>query len=207
MNDKVPRTTPKRIGRFKSNFGNWTWRGYLPHFDDGSAIQFVTFRLADSLPKEVIERWRDMIDRGKLDELGYQRKIERFLDQGYGEQYLAITEIALMIESSLRQFDGVTYRLIAWVIMPNHAHLLLVPLDGAKLSAIMQRLKSYTSHEANRMLGRRGHFWNKEYFDRYIRDGEHFSKTLRYIEMNPVKAGLCETPEDWPFGSARFKNK
>lgn len=112
-----------------------------------------------------------------------------------------------MIEDSLRRFDGVTYRLIAWVIMPNHLHLLLEPIKGAKLADIMQRLKSYTSHEANRMLGRRGHFWNKEYFDRYIRDGNHFAKALRYIEMNPVKAGLCERPEDWRFGSARHRER
>lgn len=105
------------------------------------------------------------------------------------------------------KFDGVTYKLFAWVIMPNHAHLLLVPLNGAKVSAIMQRLKSYTSHEANRILGRRGHFWNKEYFDRYIRDGNHFAKALRYIEMNPVKAGLCEAPEEWRFGSARRRER
>lgn len=83
MDEKDQKTSPKRIGRFKSNFGNWTWRGYLPHFDDGKSIQFVTFRLYDSLPKDVIERWRDQVERGKIDEAEYHRKVDRFLDRGY----------------------------------------------------------------------------------------------------------------------------
>jgi len=69
----------------------------------------------------------------------------------------------------------------------------------------MHSLKSFTSHEANKILGRHGHFWFKEYFDRYIRNGEHFRAVVRYIEENPVKARLCEKPEDWKFSSAYFK--
>lgn len=66
----------------------------------------------------------------------------------------------------------------------------------------MQKFKSYTAHQANKLLGRAGKFWQEDYFDRYIRDYEHFEKVIDYIELNPVKAGLCISKYDWPFGSA-----
>ena len=69
----------------------------------------------------------------------------------------------------------------------------------------MQSFKSYTAHEANRLIGRRGKFWLDDYFDRYIRNGEHYRKAVAYIENNPVKAKLCSKPEEWPFSSARFR--
>ena len=71
----------------------------------------------------------------------------------------------------------------------------------------MHSLKSFTSHEANKILNRKGNFWYKEYFDRYIRDGKHYRATLRYIEENPVKARICEKPEDWEFSSAFFRKE
>jgi hypothetical protein len=63
-------------------------------------------------------------------------------------------------------------------------------------------MKSYTAHEANKLLGLTGQFWSKEYFDRYMRNAEHFYRTVTYIEYNPDKARLCKSPEDWPFSSA-----
>ncbi len=57
------------------------------------------------------------------------------------------------------------------------------------------------------MLGRSERFWQKEYFDRFIRNARHFAKVVAYIENNPVKARLCEKPEDWPFSSAWFRKK
>ncbi|WP_222435079.1 hypothetical protein, partial [Bacillus pumilus] len=73
------------------------------------------------------------------------------------------------------------------------------------ISDIMHSIKSYTAHEANRILGRKGSFWFKEYFDRYIRDGKHYQATVRYIDENPVKARLCQNVEDWEFSSAFYK--
>jgi REP element-mobilizing transposase RayT len=89
--------------------------------------------------------------------------------------------------------------------MPNHVHLLGAPAAGHNLAEIMHSLKSYTSNETNKLLGRKGRFWQKEYFDRYIRNARHFAKVVWYIENNPVKARLCEKAEDWPFGSAWFR--
>ena len=110
-----------------------------------------------------------------------------------------------MVQSGLLFHDEAKYRLSAWVVMPNHVHLLCTPCFGYNLAQIMHSLKSYTSNEANKILGRSGHFWQKEYFDRYIRNARHFAKVVAYIENNPVKARLCEKPEDWPFSSAPFR--
>ena len=66
----------------------------------------------------------------------------------------------------------------------------------------MHSIKSYTAHEANKILGRSGQFWQPESFDRYIRNQKHFLSVIRYIENNPVKAGLCLRPEDWAYSSA-----
>jgi REP element-mobilizing transposase RayT len=71
----------------------------------------------------------------------------------------------------------------------------------------MHSLKSYTANEANKTLGREGRFWQKEYFDRYIRNARHFASVMAYIENNPVKARLCEKAEDWPFNSASRRKR
>jgi REP element-mobilizing transposase RayT len=105
----------------------------------------------------------------------------------------------------LLHFDGIRYKLSAWVVMPNHVHFLLTRAANEELSRILHSFKSYTSHEANKSLRRSGQFWFEEYFDRYIRDAKHFTATVRYIENNPVKAKLCARPEDWPFSSAWFR--
>ena len=89
--------------------------------------------------------------------------------------------------------------------MPNHVHLLTSVMADHSLPEVMHSFKSYAAHEANKMLSRSGQFWMEDYFDRYIRDADHFANTVRYIESNPVKAKLCAKPEDWPFSSAWFR--
>jgi REP element-mobilizing transposase RayT len=91
--------------------------------------------------------------------------------------------------------------------MPNHVHLLATPCGGHPLSGIMHSLKSYTASEVNKILSRKGALWMEDYFDRYIRDSDHYERTIRYIENNPVKPKLCRTGEEWPFGSAWFKRQ
>jgi len=107
-----------------------------------------------------------------------------------------------MVQENLIHFDGIKYKLHAWVVMPNHVHYLATPGAGYSLSEIVHSCKSFTAHEANRILDRKGRFWFPEPFDRYIRNHDHFEKTIRYIESNPVKAGLCEKVSDWRFSSA-----
>ena len=185
----------------------WYSRGYLPHFDGGSLPQMVTFRLADSLPKEVLERWQNELATLPAARASLERRqrIERYLDSGAGQCWLWRPEIAATVENALLHFDGQRHRLHAWVVMPNHVHALFTPLQGRGLSEIVHSWKSYTSNQANRLLGRSGEFWQPEYHDRFIRDEAHFAQAVEYIETNPVKAGLCSRPEDWAFGSARLR--
>jgi REP element-mobilizing transposase RayT len=185
----------------------WYSRGYLPHFDGKAIPQFLTLHLADSLPKHVVEKWKHELSQIRDEEakILLQRRIEHYLDRGYGEALLRDEQVATLIQNDLLKYDGDRYRLHAWVVMPNHVHVLLTRSEQTTLSEIMQSFKSYTAHEANRLLGRRGKFWLDDYFDRYIRNAEHYQKAVRYIENNPVKARLCSKPEDWPFSSAWFR--
>jgi REP element-mobilizing transposase RayT len=185
----------------------WRSRGYLPHFDGIEIPQFITIHLADSIPRRVIERWKRELKSLKYEQerILLQRRIEKYLDQGYGEALLKHHEVASMVQDSLLRFDGLRYRLFAWVVMPNHVHALMTRFENYELKDILHSLKSYTAHEANKMLHRSGQFWIEEYFDRYMRNQEHFRKTVLYIENNPVKARLCQKPGDWPYRSAWFR--
>ena len=187
----------------------WHSRGYLPHFDGGELAQFITFRLHDSLPREVLIRWKEELKIATTSEAEsiMRRRLEAYLDQGHGSCYLQNQDVAAMVQNALLFHDRHKYRLIAWVVMPNHVHVLCTPCPGQSLASIMHSVKSFSSSEANKMLDRSGRFWQKEYFDRYIRNARQFAKTVSYIENNPVKANLCDRPEDWPFSSAGFRKK
>ncbi len=89
--------------------------------------------------------------------------------------------------------------------MPNHVHFVVELREGRTVSHMIHGLKSFTGRKANALLGRTGPFWQREYYDRYIRDGEHLASVMRYIEENPVKAKLVKTARDWPWGSARLR--
>lgn len=167
-------------------------------------MQFVTLHLADAMPQSLLRRWRAELEPEKDEErkLELQRRIERHLDMGIGECLLGVPDVAEIVQEALTHYHGKRYKLISWSIMPNHAHVMFRPKLGNSLSDIMHRFKSYTAHEANKLLGRRGQFWQEDYFDRFIRDHDHFLKVKDYIELNPVKAGLCESKYDWPYGSS-----
>jgi REP element-mobilizing transposase RayT len=187
----------------------WHSRGYLPHFDGRAIPQFITLRLFDSVPDAVLKRWVQELDvsNSEKDQIILQRRIEKYLDQGYGECFMKTHRVAKSVQKDLRYYDGQSYRLWSWVVMPNHIHFLMTRFDAIELADIMQSFKSLTSHKANKILRRTGQFWLEDYFDRYIRNPEHFAKTVQYIENNPVKARLCKRPEDWPYGSARLRNQ
>jgi REP element-mobilizing transposase RayT len=108
------------------------------------------------------------------------------------------------VETSLWHFDAARYRLLAWVVMPNHVHVVIETRAEYPLSDVLQSWKSFTAKKANSLLGRTGSFWQPEYFDRAIRDERHLLAAIAYIHGNPVKAGLVRRAEDWPYSSARF---
>ena len=186
----------------ENNPRGWYSRGYLPHFDGGEITQFLTYRLADSLPQKVLENLQIQVEQDLITNREMLINVEKYLDQGIGECYLRQVDIASIVEENLLRFADVKYKLHAWVIMPNHIHILLRPMAGYSLSEIVHSCKSYTSTKANKVLNRIGKFWFPEPFDRFIRDYEHFEKAFNYIERNPVKAGLCENQSDWRFSSA-----
>jgi REP element-mobilizing transposase RayT len=183
------------------NHKGWHSRGYLPHFDSAETIQFVTFRLADSLPAETLEKIRarsaPISDADR----------DAFLDAGHGACWLRGPTIARIVEDALIHFDGARYRLIAWTIMPNHVHALIEPKDDCVLGSIVSSWKRFSGRMANRHLGRSGPFWQDDYWDTYIRNDRHLASAVAYIEHNAVKAGLALDAASWPWCHARFRAK
>ncbi|HKW30885.1 MAG TPA: transposase [Verrucomicrobiae bacterium] len=191
-------------------------RGYLPHVKREGASYFITFRLTDSLPKEILMRFerehaealRHLSAKATTEAVegvhrDLHRKIERFLDQGAGACHLRRPEIADMIAESLQHFHREQYLLDDWVVMPNHVHVILWPMPNITLSEILKGRKRHMARQANLILRKTGEtFWQRESYDHWIRNNEEKARIRRYIRMNPVKAGLCKTPEDWKWSSA-----
>ena len=180
---------------------SWHHRGYLPHLDSGATVQFVTFRLADSLPREVYEA----CVAAARDRIELHGRLEAMIDAGRGACLLrdaGNAGNAAIVRTALEHFDGERYRLIAWVIMPNHVHALVEQVEGWRLGDVVRSWKTYAAKAINARRSGSGIVWAKDYFDRFIRDEAHFLNTVRYIEENPVKAGLAVQPSDWPFSSA-----
>ena len=180
-------------------------RGYLPHLDSPELIQFVTFRLADSLPTTIFESLKLKLEAKHITEIEYHRQIEKALDLGNGPIFLKGRRIAQLVAETLVKFDSEKYDLFSWVIMPNHGHILLKSRAPFSLSQVMHSIKGFTASEAYKILQRKGRFWSPDYFDRFIRDRVHLARVEKYIDENPVKAGLCRTPEEWPWSSAGWK--
>lgn len=194
-------------------------RGYLPHVKASGAAYFVTFRLADSLPQEVLVRLvheAETAARTANQEARAQglpetaeptdfppERVEAFLDAGHGACGLRRPEVADLVANALRYFDGQRYQLQAWVVMPNHVHAVLRPAASFTLSSILHSWKSFTAKEANKHLGRtEPEFWQRESFDRWCRDDGELAHWSRYTEENPSAAWLCERPEEWKWSSA-----
>ncbi len=186
----------------------WHSRGYLPHIDRGEP-QFITWRLADAMPAPLIEQWRqelkDLPESERKRDL--YRRAEQYLDGGHGECVLNQPGVGRIVVEAILFYQDSHYELGAFAVMPNHVHLLISPAQELRVSKIVQSIKSYSAHRIVRMLGREGRLWQPDYFDRFIRDDEHWEKVTHYIEWNPVKAGLCADPKHWPYSSASILKK
>jgi type I restriction enzyme R subunit/putative DNA methylase len=186
--------------------------GRLPHLDAPGHFQHIVFHLADSLPRDALARieWELAQLPPSRRRLEKTRRIEAMLDAGRGSCLLAQPVCARIMVETLLFGDGIRYRLHAWVVMPNHVHVLVRQDQNHPLSRIVQSWKRHSSRE----IRRRGNdvsrqaaaphagIWQRDYWDRHIRNDRHFAAVEEYIRLNPVKAGLVPTPEDWPFGSA-----
>ena len=188
----------------RQGFRGWNERGYLPHRDEPGLTQFVTFRLADSFPEALRSEWEELL---RIED-DYQRRaeLEAYLDKGCGECHLRRPEIAKLVEEAVQFFHGRRYELRAWVIMPNHVHVLF-SVSAKSMAQILESWKKHAAFKANRLLQRRGEFWQADYWDTFMRSAAHELETRCYIENNPVKAGLVLDPKAWPWSSARFRDE
>lgn len=187
----------------------WHSRGYLPHFDGRDFVQTVTFRLADAVPERVVDQWKEELQwiegLPAMDarEVELRKRIAKYEDAGHGKCFLRIPELADLVEGAMLHFDAERYRLLGWTVMPNHVHVIIEPLGLHELEGIVHSWKSFTGLQANRRLNRSGAFWFRDYYDRFVRDHNHLLNAIRYIDNNPVKAGLVSTPNVWAHCSAR----
>ncbi|WP_367870592.1 transposase [Luteolibacter sp. Populi] len=180
----------------------------FPHWQQSGATYFITFRLADSLPTEKLkalkqerDQWCDEHPKpwNHLTEMEYHRlfsaKIDRWLDQGYGSCLLADPSNARIVMDALQHFEGMR----SVLLMPNHVHTLVTLHHDQAVDRLIHSWKSFTAHK----LGKPP-IWQRDYFDRLIRDADHFVNVRRYIRNNPGKAKpqegaflLHEAPATW----------
>jgi carbamoylphosphate synthase large subunit/REP element-mobilizing transposase RayT len=177
----------------------------LPHWEQDGATYFVTFRLADAVPQELIHKWQEELatwrnfhpepwDAAAKYEYRkrFQQGRENWLDQGHGECLLRQPAVAAIVAQTLRHFNFQRYVLDAFVLMPNHVHVLVQPVENNSLRKILHSWKSFSSREINCLLGRSGSVWQEENYDRIVRDFEELTRYRTYIARNPAKAKLRE---------------
>jgi REP element-mobilizing transposase RayT len=180
-------------------------RNRLPHWQQDRAAYFVTYRLGDSIPEKLIKAWREQREEwcrhypkpwSAETEADYHRlfssTIDRHLDDGHGCCVLKDPAHAEVVAGAFHHYDQRHYLLHAWVIMPNHVHVLVSPGGEDSLDRIVAGWKRFTGTRINARIRKSGTFWQKDYFDRLIRDWDHFMNVARYLRRNPEKAKLRE---------------
>jgi REP element-mobilizing transposase RayT len=184
----------------------WHSRGYIPHFDGSDVTQHVTFHLADSLPKSGLLRLESKLKNFTINKRDAERRkrVDAWVDAGHGSCVLRKPKLAQMAQESLLTFDSERYLLLAWVVMPNHVHVLFQPIQGWTVARIVTAWKKFTARKIcdDRQVSSGTPIWHREYCDRYIRDQAHLEQVIQYIHMNPVKAHLVSEPEKWRWSSA-----
>ena len=187
------------------------YRRNLPHWQPSQTDFFITYRLHGSIPvyriKEMQENYcvaKNRLQNATFEELkiledDYFFLFDEALDKKLNEPYwLSNDSIASIVWDSLKFNDNKEYTLWSSCIMPNHVHILLSTLENSSpLDKILQNHKKFTASKCNKVLNRKGQFWQHESFDRIIRNDKHFNATVRYIINNPVKAGMAKNWEDW----------
>jgi len=157
----------------------------LPHFSQKNQYQFITFRTKDSTDDFILRELEKSTQTTKLT----QYNIDKYLDNSQKGAYLH-GEIIDIIKDYLLQVDSELCEILSYSIMPNHIHIILIQND--ELSKIMQNIKGSLSFKINKKLGKSGQLWQKDYFDKVIRDEDQFVKTYEYVKNNALKAGLVD---------------
>ena len=170
----------------------------LPHWFQEGKTQFVTFRLADSLPqtklaelaafktewlKEHPQPWNEKVKSEYSYLIG--ERIDEWLDAGYGGCALKDPEVRRIVTDAFLFFNEKRYILHALVVMPNHVHVLLTPAEGYDVITTIGNIKSFTATKINKLLGKSGDFWQRNSFDRMLRCADDFQVKMDYIIHNP----------------------
>ena len=189
----------------------------LQHWRADDTSYSVTFRLAGSMPslamKGIADQRRDIMQTAayvkrtlskqeldQLEELHFKELNILHIERG--ACFLKDERVAQIVADALRHFDGERYRLLAWSIMPNHVHVVVRPFSGYDVSDIMHSWKSFSANEANRILERRGAFWQKESYDYLIRSEDDLQRCVEYTWSNPDKAGLKNCKWRWKMNTS-----
>lgn len=175
-------------------------RRNLPHLYFNDGIYFITYRLANSIPVDKLNLIKSPFTNPNFEE--YKKlfiRYDKLLDSGnYGINYLSQQNIADVCKESIHYSDSKHYKLICYCIMPNHVHLVFELSPGSKdISQIMKAIKGISANRANKILNRKGTFWQDESYDRLVRDDVELYFVIKYVLLNPVKAGLVDNWSDW----------
>jgi putative DNA methylase len=169
----------------------------LPHLYPTNTPLFITWHLHGSLPETLYP------PPAKPSSARAFVWMDRYLDtKRSGPRHLQNRAVAKLVVEAIHRGETLLghYQLHAYVVMPNHVHLLITPAIAP--SRLLQSLKGCTARGANKLLARSGPFWQHESYDHYSRDAKQFQRIKEYIERNPVKAGLCNAPEEYEWSSA-----
>jgi REP element-mobilizing transposase RayT len=161
---------------------------HLPHLDLANHYQFITFRTHDSQ-----DQYLKKLTKQNLENSQQQLTIDQYLDLSHNGAYLN-GKVLLLLSQYIKAGDRTWYELVAYCIMPNHVHLLIKPLD--KLPKVMQRLKGGSAKLINELMNKNGRLWASDYYDKLIRDENHFVVVYKYIKNNAV--ALCEAKASPP---------
>jgi len=207
------------------------YRRNLPHHHPVNSTIFITFRLANSLPAHVLRQLVEERDRQRraldphLQEAEYRQAVYRLEKRAFGHldawldlctdgpRWLGEDRVSQIVAEHMHRLDNDRYRLLAYCIMVNHAHLLIDTSGFLKISPsnkagktatypladTLRLLKGRTAYYCNRALGRTGAFWHHESYDHVVRDAGELERIVWYILNNPVKAGLVDEWSEWRF--------
>jgi putative transposase len=198
------------------------YRRRLPHIQPPEGTFSITYRLAGSLPKSIVQKLKDEYEGERLEILcehkgdkkaarkeltalrnAYFQKMDRYLDQAlHGPTWLSDPKVAEIVMESLHHVENEFnyWKIWSYCIMSNHVHLECTLTSSAPpLNLVMKSHKTFTSTQSNRYLGRTGSFWQEESFDRLVRDPVDFYNRVFYTINNSVEAGLVEDWQQWPY--------
>jgi len=203
------------------------YRRNLPHIQPRGATFLVNFRLANSLPAEVIEKLRteaDQLEKNLLrikdskEKLLLRDKAQRRLFAKWDDElhksqsgpfWLKEDNVAEIVANAIHYHEGEWFDVEAYCIMPNHVHLVLTPYESSQiadysLTKIMHNIRRNSANHANKVLGRTGSFWQHENYDHFARDESELERIIKYVLYNPVKANLVKEQQDWKWAYCKY---